>query len=469
MRKVELSMNEHKKYEVIKHLADHPTANKQRAARELDCTLRHINRMLQGYKQHGKAYFEHGNRGRTPSNVISDTVKKNVLDLYKTKYADANFTHFTEILLEHEKIELSTTTIASILENDYILSPMGTKAKRRSIRKKLVALEKNATTKKEKVMVQANLVGIENAHPRRPRCAYFGELVQMDASSFDWIPGNNWHLHLAIDDATGCIVGAYFDTQETLKAYYNVFYQILTNHGIPYKFLTDRRTVFEYKKKISPSIDEDTYTQFAYACKQLGVQLDSTSVPQAKGRVERLNGTLQSRLPVELRLAKITTIESANEFLNHYVKEFNQRFALPLDNIKSVFEIQPSNEKINLTLATICERTVDMGHCLKFMHNYYKLIDKHGEQAYFRQGTKALVIQAFDGEKYCSINDTHIFVMECIPSHESFSKELDLIEATEPKTKARKITIPSQNHPWRRSIFLGFVRKQAHQKQLEEI
>ena len=92
-----------------------------------------------------------------------------------------------------------------------------------------------------------------------------------------------------------------------------MFYQILTNYGIPFKFLTDKRTVFTYKKKGSPSLDEDTYTQFAYACKQLGVELESTSVPQAKGRVERLNQTLQSRLPVEFRLAGITNREAAFE------------------------------------------------------------------------------------------------------------------------------------------------------------
>ena len=68
-----------------------------------------------------------------------------------------------------------------------------------------------------------------------------------------------------------------------------MFHQILTNYGIPYQFFTDRRTIFTYKQKNSPSLDEDTYTQFAYACKQLGVLLESSSVPQAKGRVERLN------------------------------------------------------------------------------------------------------------------------------------------------------------------------------------
>ena len=74
------------------------------------------------------------------------------------------------------------------------------------------------------------------------------------------------------------------------------------SYGIPYKFFEDRRTVFTYQKNNSPSIEEDTYTQFAYACKQLGVAIEASSVPPAKGRVERMFETLQSRLPVELRL-----------------------------------------------------------------------------------------------------------------------------------------------------------------------
>ena len=97
IRKVELSMDEQKKYEVIKALADHPHPNKQRAAITLDCTVRHVNRMLKGYREQGKAYFIHGNRGRKPANTIPDETRRLVVDLYRTKYYDANFEHFTEL------------------------------------------------------------------------------------------------------------------------------------------------------------------------------------------------------------------------------------------------------------------------------------------------------------------------------------------------------------------------------------
>ena len=251
-------MNEHVKYEVIKALADHPDGNKDRAALKLGCTKRHINRMLAGYRKSGKAYFMHGNRGRKPANTIPDDMRNTISALYTTKYYDSNFTHFTELLAEHEDIHLSTSAVTSILEAEYILSPRVTKAKRKRIKKALLEQQKQSKTQKEKAAIQTNLVAVGDAHTRRPRCAYFGELQQMDASSYEWVPDQIWHLHLAVDDATGTVTGAWFDTQETLNGYYHVFHQILTTYGIPYKFFTDRRTVFTYQKKKSPSIDEDT-------------------------------------------------------------------------------------------------------------------------------------------------------------------------------------------------------------------
>ena len=242
-------MDEQKKYEVIKALADHPNGSKDRAALTLGCTKRHINRMLAGYRKEGKAFFVHGNKGRKPSSSIPEETRNTIIDLYRTKYYDANFQHFTELLAELEGIHVSTSSVRKILESYYILSPKVTKAKKKRIRQELLSKKEQASSKKDADRIQANLVAIEDAHPRRPRCAYFGEMQQMDATPYEWIPGQVWHLHLAIDDATGAITGAWFDTQETLNGYYHVFHQILKDYGIPYKFFTDRRTVFTYKKK----------------------------------------------------------------------------------------------------------------------------------------------------------------------------------------------------------------------------
>lgn len=453
-------MDEQRKYEVIKRLVDED-GNKDRAAMTLGITKRHVNRLIKKYRENGKEAFQHRNKGRKPVTTIPQEERSAIIDLYRTKYYDANFTHYTELLETHEHISVSVSAVASILESEYILSPKVTRAKKKRIKKELSQKQHSARTQKEADAIQKNIVAVEDAHSRRPRCAYSGELIQMDAASFEWVTGQVWHLHVAIDDATGRIVGAWFDTQETLDGYYHVLHQILTTYGIPYKLFTDRRTVFTYKKKGSPSLDEDTYTQFAYACRQLGIELESSSVPQAKGRVERLNATLQSRLPVELRLAGITTIGSANEFLNSHIKEFNGRFALPLHSIKSVFEAQPSDEKINLTLAVLDERTVDCGHALQFQNQHYRMLDGGGHQVHYRKGTKAMVIKAFDGSLFCCVNDRDIYALQAIPAHEEKSRELDA-DYVEPQP--RKQYIPPMSHPWRRSSYKKFVASQDHHR-----
>ena len=94
-------MDEQKKYEVIKALADHPDGNKDRAAMTLDCSKRHVNRMLKAYKEQGRAFFIHGNRGRQPSTTIPEATRNAVVSLYRTKYYDANFQHYSELLATH--------------------------------------------------------------------------------------------------------------------------------------------------------------------------------------------------------------------------------------------------------------------------------------------------------------------------------------------------------------------------------
>lgn len=151
-----------------------------------------------------------------------------------------------------------------------------------------------------------------------------------------WFGEKKTCLHLAIDKATSTIVGAYFDKQETLNGYYHVLYQILTDYGIPYSLLTDNRTVFNYMS-LNPdkrTSEKDVLTQYGYACKQLGIGLKTTSVSQAKGLIERTNGTFQGRLVNELRLNGITTIEEANKYLIEvFVPKFNKRFAMDYKNL----------------------------------------------------------------------------------------------------------------------------------------
>ena len=238
IRKVNLTMNEQKKYEIIKKLVE-TNGNKNRAAVELGCTRRTIDRLINAYRQNGKAAFSHGNKGRTPSHAISNDLKLQIHLLYQNKYFDSNIRHFTELLKKHENICLSEGTIRTILLEKDILSPKAHKTTKRALKEKLKAMQQNASTKKEASEIAEKLLIAKDSHPRRPRCQYAGEMIQMDASLHIWFADFKTTLHAAIDDATGNLVGAYFDKQETLNGYYHVFRQILTDYGIPYMFYTD--------------------------------------------------------------------------------------------------------------------------------------------------------------------------------------------------------------------------------------
>ena len=301
-------------------------------------------------------------------------------------------------------------------------------------------------------------IALEDSHPRQEKPKYFGEIIEQDGSIHNWFGNIKSCLHLAIDKATSTIVGAWFDKQETLNGYYHVFYQILTNYGIPYKFLTDNRTVFNYMT-LNPdkrTSDKDVLTQYGYACKQLGIELETTSVSQAKGLIERTNGTFQGRLVNELKLNGITTIEEANKYLLEvFVPYFNERFAMDYRKFKSVFETSPNEEKINYTLAILTPRKIDNGNSIKYQNKYYQPYQSDNLKCFLPK-TECLVIKAYNGELLVTI-DEQVYELKELSRNERFSKEFDEII----EVKEKKKYIPPMTHPWKIEYFKKQLKK-AH-------
>lgn len=444
MRKADLRMNEQIKFDIIKRAAS-KEISVRRAAIKLNCTIRTIYNLINNYHKNGKNGFIHGNRGRKPATAISNEVRDKIVKLYQDTYFDSNFNHFKDLLGERENINISYNALYQILRDVGFISP---KCNKITTRNKIKELRKKLEDKVKLTKVEEDYVAITNlqdsnlAHPRKPRAKYQGELVQMDASEHLWFGDIKSHLHLAIDDASGQIIGAYFDPQETLRGYYQVLYQILKTRGIPASFLTDRRTVFEYSKLKNPSDEKDILTQFGYACHQLGIDLNTTSTPQTKGRVERVFGTLQSRLIIELRLEGITCIHEANKFLNRYLKKFNEQFAVPFDYTKSVYDTQLTDEKINYTLAVISKRKVDNGNSIKYKNHYYQFY-LQDSLVCVSPKTECCVLEAFDESLIASIGD-EIYELRELRKNHKHSKMFDP-EPTEPKYRGHK---PEDCHPW---------------------
>lgn len=456
-------MNEQEKYEVIKELVDH-NGNKNRACERLNLSKRQVNRLIIIYKEKGKSGFVHGNRARKPISTLDKSISEDIILLYKNKYQDWNFSHFREFLSKNENIKVSYDFIYKTLTKQGILSPKARKRTKKELKKQQLLKEKKITKAMNDEQIETIVnheLALEDSHPRGEKPKYFGEVIEQDGSIHLWFGNVKTCLHLAIDKATSTIVGAWFDKQETLNGYYHVLYQILTNYGIPYKFLTDNRTVFNYML-LNPdkrTSDKDVLTQYGYACKQLGIELKTTSVSQAKGLIERTNGTFQGRLVNELKLNGITTIEEANKYLTEvFVPSFNSKFAMDYKKFPSVFEESPSEERINYTLAVLTPRKIDNGNAIKYYNKYYQpYLD--GQIKCFMPKTEVLVIKTFSGELLVTI-DEKVYELNELTRNQKESKEFDNIST---KPKERKKYIPPMSHPWKLESFKRQMRL-SHQK-----
>ena len=460
MRKVELRMNEKEKYNVVKELVDH-NGNKNRACKKLGISRRQIDRLIIIYKEKGKAGFVHGNRTHKPYNAFDNSISESIILLYKNKYYDFNFNHFKKFLEKEQNIKVSYNFIYKTLTKEGILSPKARKKTKRNFTKQKLLKEKkiNLAMSDEQInTIIDHEIALEDSHPRCEKPKYFGEIIEQDGSIHLWFGEKKTCLHLAIDKATSIVVGAYFDYQETLNGYYHVLYQILTNYGIPYKFFTDNRTVFNYIS-LNPAkrtSEKDVLTQYGYACKQLGIDLETSSVSQAKVLIERTNGTFQGRLVQELRLNNITTIEKANKYLTEvFVPEFNKEFALDYKKFPTVFEKSPTKEKINYTLAVLTPRKIDNGNSIKYKKKYYQPFLNDTLKCFLPK-TECLVINAFNGDLLVSINEQVLELKE-LNRNKRCSENFGEIE----ETKERKKYIPPMTHPWKLASFKKQIQK-AH-------
>lgn len=460
MRKVELRMNEQEKYKVIKELVEH-NGNKNRASKKLGISRRQIDRLIIKYKENGKSSFIHGNRGHIPAKALDKSISENIILLYKNKYYDFNFNHFKKFLETKESIFVSYKFIYNVLTKEGILSPKAKKRTKREFAKQKLLKEKKIDLAMNDELINTIIsheINLEDSHPRGEKPKYFGEIIEQDGSIHLWFGEKKTCLHLAIDKATSTVVGAWFDYQETLNGYYHVLYQILTKYGIPYKFFTDNRTVFNYIS-LNPdkrTSDKDVLTQYGYACKQLGIDLETSSVSQAKGLIERTNETFQGRLVQELRFNNINTIEEANKYLNEvFVPDFNKEFALDYKKFPTVFEASPSDEKINYTLAILTPRKIDNGNSIKYQNKYYQpYLDN--KLKCFMPKTECLVIKAFNGELLITI-DEQILELKELNRNERFSKEFNEKDEVKERTKY----IPPMTHPWKLASFKKQLQK-AH-------
>lgn len=448
---------EQRKYVIIKRLVE-TNGNKKRAAATLGVTPRHVNRLIKIYLEFKKVGFSHGNKGKIPSNKISAETRNEIRMLYDTTYDGLNFRHFNEKLKQNEGIDISYFVVYKILTENNNTSPMAQRKTKKRAKQELSEQLKKPKDTPGFIAAKAKPRNIQSpitSHASKPRKKYAGELLQMDASQHIWFGNYKTYLHAAIDDASGRLVGLYFMPQETLLGYYHVLRQCLLTYGIPYEILTDCRSVFEHKRYKNGDY-ETTITQFGYACEQLGISLKSSSVPEEKGRIERVFGTLQSRLISELRIRNINNIDDANTFLETFIHEFNDRFQVPNGNsLSHIYEELTSDIDLNTLLSTVAIRTIDNGATLSYSNKKFQAYDSNGSLVNFINKTKVVVLKAFSGELFCLSNSVYYKLIE-LPRHHEISQEFD----HKPPKERKKYTVP-RSHPWSEASFLEMLARKG--------
>jgi len=388
------------------------------AAELLNLSERQVIRLKGGVLKQGPAFIIHKNRGRKPEHALTGNKREEIVRLKQSKYQEANFVHFQELLEEHENICVSYPTVYRILSEAGITSP-----KKQRKRK---------------------------AHHRRKRKPQEGMLVQIDASPHPWIIGGSaFSLHGAIDDATGKILALFFTENECLEGYFQIMEQIINHHGIPISIYCDRHTIFISPKDGKLSIDEQlqgkqvNLTQFGRAMVELGVNVIKAKSAQGKGRIERLWETLQSRLPVEFKIHGINTMEAANAFLTQFINRYNTRFAVEPENPESAFRPLDDDIDLDTILCIKEERTIIEGSAFSYQGNYYQLLKN-------QKGTSLL-----PKAKITVLNSSKTGIRAIYAGELYETKRLEERPKKRPipknKNQTKNKSSNSVDHPWRKT------------------
>jgi transposase len=387
------------------------------AAEQLGLSLRQLWRLRRAYVARGPASLVHGNRGRVSARRVEDGLRERVVALRRTTYGPINDSHFTELLAEREGIDLSRETVRSILRAEGVASPR----RRRPPRHR----------------------------SRRPRLPAEGRLLQLDGSPHAWLEDRGPAASLlgAIDDATGTVPTAVFREQEDAAGYLGLLRDIVTAKGIPDAIYRDRHGTFEPGQ---PRKDGAWgVSQVGRALAELGIRSVVAASPQAKGRIERLWGTFQDRLVVELRLAGIADLAAANAFLPGFLVRFNARFAVPALDAVPAWRPVPAEVDLDRVFVFKYRRKVAKDHTIRLDGRVLQLPRIGGSSSYAGRLVEVHVrldgtVVAFDGPRQLAALPAPPDPVQLRARHDDRAAP-GLVPAP-----ATLPWVPPTDHPWRR-------------------
>ena len=406
-----MSKQELTRLEVMQRIKDKRLTQKE-AAGMLKKSVRQIKRLFRAYKAQGAKGLISGRRGKPSNHRLDEQVEQQVLDLLKEKYDDFGPTLAHEKLTEVHKLQLSRESVRRIMIEEGMWKPK--RAKKPS------------------------------AHQMRERRACFGELVQIDGSDHAWFEerGPKCTLLVYIDDATGQLAELWFVLDETFFAYCEASRHYLERYGKPVAFYSDKHGIFRVNQEQTTGLGSGL-TQFGRAMQDLDIQIICANSPQAKGRVERANQTLQDRLVKELRLRGISDIQAANAYLPEFRDDFNRRFAVLPRSTHDAHRPLLKTENLDLILTHQKIGTLSKNLTVQSNHVIYQIQSDRPD--YTLRNAKVTVCENAKG-------DVTILYRNVPLEYTIFHKPARQAEVVDTKTLDHQIKLPQpppSNHPWR--------------------
>ena len=357
-----MSQKELSRLEVIQRVK-RKTLKQRQAAELLSISVRQVKRLCKAYQASGTAGLVSKRRGQPSNNRLPEKTINKARQLLRSRYPDFGPTLATE-KLAIEGVSLSVESVRQLLIGEGLW-------KAKSVRRPVI-------------------------HQLRERRARFGELVQIDGSPHDWFEGRapKCTLLVFVDDATSRLMYLQFVAAETTFNYFAAVRSYITEFGKPLAFYSDKFGVF--RVNIANALSGTGLTQFGRALKELQIELICAHSPQAKGRVERANQTLQDRLTKELRLRGLGTVAAANAYLPEFIADYNQRFAVVPRSAESAHRPLAKEEDLERVL-TLCERrTLSKNLTLSYNNVIYQIKTKRA--AYTLRGAHVEVREKSNGE-----------------------------------------------------------------------
>lgn len=392
------------------------------AARRLELSERQARRLWKRYQAQGDGGLIHGLRGR-PSNFAPVARRQEVLALYQEKYGACNAAHAADLLARYDKIRISRKTLWRWLKAaGLVLEPRRCRQHRR----------------------------------RRERRPCVGELVQMDGSTHAWLGPEHpaCVLFVMVDDASGRVFCRFYDTEDTASAF-DLFGRYARRYGLPKALYVDHDSIYvvnddQAKEKARQAGKKPPRTQFGRAMEELGVKIIAADSPQAKGRVERMNRTLQDRLVKELALALTTRplrdLAAANAFLEEeFLPFFNERFARTPASGVNVHQALPPGLTLKEVLCWKESRVVGQDWCLRYGNRIWQIARRH---EVLQLAGKSVEVRCYpDGTLRLFYRGTRLLAAELAQRPQ---------QAQAPKPVAFPAPWkPPANHPWRGGLPRG--------------